>query len=84
VAVRIDCNAGAPPVAGIIAVGRGGSSGEKRVIAVVFLLLPLSIVTFTVTTVIFPATLMSKSVDPKSTVTLAQRSVDVNIGSLIA
>jgi hypothetical protein len=70
-AVRVDGNADAPPVAGIIDVGRGESIGEKRVVEVVFLLPLLSIVTFTVTTVMFPAALMSKLVDPKSTVILA-------------
>jgi hypothetical protein len=80
----VDGNADAPLVAGIIDVGRGGSIGEKRVFEVVFLPPSLSTVTFTVTTVMFPATLMSKSVDPRSTVTLAQRLVDMNIGSLIA
>jgi hypothetical protein len=80
----VDGNADAPLVAGTIDAGRGGSIGEKRVVEVAFLPPSLSIVTFTETTVIFPATLMSKSVDPKSTVTLAKRWVDVNIGSLIA
>jgi hypothetical protein len=80
----VDGNADAPLVAGIINVGRGGFIGEKRVIELVFLLPSLSIVAFTETTVMFPATLMSKSAEAKSTVTLAQRSVDVNIGSLIA
>jgi hypothetical protein len=79
----VDCNADAPLVAGIFDVWRGGSIGEKWVVEVVFLLPSLSIVTFTETTVMFPATLMSKSAEAKSTVTLAQRSVDVNIGSLI-